>query len=125
MGTAHKIDKIYPALADGEDPELSTVILKRPVVLIVDDDAVVRAAMSRVVALCSMKALEAESGEEALEILAKRRVDVLVCDQSMPKMCGADVLNIASARFPNVGRVLLSGHSHSDLVRSDVDLGDV
>jgi hypothetical protein len=43
----------------------------------------------------------------------------------MPKMCGADVLNIASARFPNVGRVLLSGHSHSDLVRSDVDLGDV
>ena len=50
-------------------------------------------------------------GEEALTICAAHPIDVLVTDMRMPKMDGATLLSRIKKEFPNVVRIVLSGHS--------------
>lgn len=56
----------------------------------------------------------ATSGADALELLAKQRVDVVVTDMRMPGMDGAALLTEVSSRHPETVRVVLSGHADSE-----------
>jgi EAL domain-containing protein (putative c-di-GMP-specific phosphodiesterase class I)/CheY-like chemotaxis protein len=76
-------------LADTRDHELSTEILG--VVLVVDDDAVVRSVVSRVLADSGYQTLEAGSGADALDVLSGCSVDAALVDQSMPGMSGLEL----------------------------------
>ncbi len=53
----------------------------------------------------------ADSGQAALEILAKEPFDVIVTDMRMPQMDGATLLKIVQERHPRMVRIVLSGHS--------------
>lgn len=53
----------------------------------------------------------AESGQAALEAMAQEPVDVLVTDMRMPGMDGAQLLTEVQARFPDMVRIVLSGHA--------------
>ena len=68
----------------------------RPTVLSVDDDAGIRAA------LCleledDYDVTTAAGGREALDVLARRRVDVMLLDLRMPEMTGEEVLTTLRA----------------------------
>lgn len=52
-----------------------------------------------------------QSGKEALEIMAREPIDVLVSDMRMPEMDGAELLQIAQGLYPDVVRIILSGHA--------------
>jgi HD-like signal output (HDOD) protein len=58
----------------------------------------------------------AESGEAALARLRSRPFDVIVSDMRMPGMDGAELLSKVRAEFPNVIRIILSGHSERESV---------
>ncbi len=57
-----------------------------------------------------------ESGEEALKILEKNKIDVIVSDMRMPRMDGAELLSIVKKTHPEVIRIILSGHSDEEMV---------
>jgi len=52
-----------------------------------------------------------QSGREALDVLAREPIDVLVSDMRMPQMDGATLLQRVRASYPNVARIILSGHA--------------
>ena len=52
----------------------------------------------------------AQSGEQALQILEREPLDVIVTDMRMPGMDGAMLLERVRERFPSVTRIVLSGH---------------
>jgi HD-like signal output (HDOD) protein len=52
----------------------------------------------------------ANSGEEALTMLAAKPFDIVVTDMRMPVMDGAQLLEHVQERFPNVIRIVLSGY---------------
>ena len=52
----------------------------------------------------------ANSGKEALEIMAHKPFDVVVSDMRMPGMSGAELLSIVREEYPNVIRIVLSGY---------------
>jgi DNA-binding NtrC family response regulator len=56
----------------------------------------------------------AGSVEDALSILERRSVDVLITDQRMPRRSGYELLNRAAALQPATVRVLLSGYTDED-----------
>ncbi|MDD4731719.1 MAG: response regulator [Desulfovibrio sp.] len=56
------------------------------------------------------------SGQQALEVLAEKHVDVIVADMRMPGMDGVHLLNEVQKRFPGVVRIVLSGHSDQQAV---------
>lgn len=51
------------------------------------------------------------SGEEALNLLSEKHFDVVVTDMRMPGMSGAELLEQVSDRYPDMVRLILSGHS--------------
>jgi len=56
------------------------------------------------------------SGAEALEIMAKTHIDVIVSDMRMPGMDGAQLLGIVQERYPNTIRIVLSGQSSKEAI---------
>jgi putative nucleotidyltransferase with HDIG domain len=55
--------------------------------------------------------LFANSGQEALGVMAANPVDVLVTDMRMPEMDGLTLLKRTQQEFPQVVRIVLSGHA--------------
>lgn len=57
-----------------------------------------------------------QSGPEALELLERQPVDVVVTDMRMPMMDGAQLLDQIKQKYPHVIRIILSGHSDQELI---------
>lgn len=62
----------------------------------------------------------ADSGEEALRILASSPFDVVVTDMQMPGMNGAALLAEVRQRHPQVVRIILSGYANLELICKSV-----
>lgn len=52
-----------------------------------------------------------KSGHEAIELVAKTPVDVIVSDMRMPEITGADLLEHISLKAPGIIRIILSGEA--------------
>ena len=52
-----------------------------------------------------------ESGREALEVMAKTSIDVVVTDYRMPEMDGGQLLKEVKERHPETIRIILSGQA--------------
>ncbi len=63
----------------------------------------------------------AESGPEALETLSRDRFDVIVTDMRMPGMDGAELLAKVSEEYPDMVRIVLSGHSKQEMIFKSVE----
>ena len=82
-------------------------------ILIVDDHAIVREGLKRILEVSNLawRVVEAASGLEALEILRSKAFDVAVFDVSMPGMSGLELLRRAHAEYPRMRLLMLSMHA--------------
>lgn len=93
----------------------------QPKILFVDDEKAILKSMERFGRVQSWSVSVAESGEEALSLLAEDQYDVIVSDMRMPNMSGSEFLKRAKALQPEATRVLLSGYSDIESVREAVN----
>ncbi len=86
------------------------------VVLLVEDEAPVRAFASRALRMRGYTVMEAENGEMALEILEDEAlsVDLFVTDVIMPGMDGPTWVKQALTKRPDVKVVFVSGYAEED-----------
>lgn len=84
-------------------------------VLLVDDDAGVRFALTEVLCDRGYRVIGASSGAEALASLDG--VDVVVTDLSMPGMDGLELLSRIAARAPELPVILLTAHGSENMGR--------
>ncbi len=113
-----------PTLADDTTAKVAPVVDVGPVdgiVLLVEDEAPVRAFASRALQLRGFKVLEADSGEEALEILkdAKTHVDLVVTDVVMPGLDGPSWVKEARKTRPDMKVVFVSGYSEENFSENE------
>ena len=91
-------------------------------ILFVDDEPMVLKGLQRT--LRKMRSewdmVFASSGKEALEILDQQALDVIVSDLKMPEMDGTRLLTEVKNRFPNVVRIILSGHLEHEMTLQSV-----
>lgn len=79
-------------------------------VLIVDDDAAVRAYLMTAFVREGCVVATAADGEEAIELLQQgTKYDLVLTDTSMPRKGGIEVLEVAQAALPGAHRILMSG----------------
>lgn len=64
-------------------------------------------------------------GNEALDVLRRERVDVIVSDQRMPKMTGVELLRAAKELSPRSMRILLTGYSDLAAIVGSVNDGEI
>jgi CheY-like chemotaxis protein len=93
--------------------------------LLVDDEANVISALRRLLRQEGYRILTAESGEEALEILATQPADVVVSDQRMPGMSGAEFLGRVRDIYPDTVRLVLSGFSDLEALTDAINQGSI
>jgi putative nucleotidyltransferase with HDIG domain len=93
-------------------------------ILFVDDEPSVLQAMER--ALHDMRnewtMQYASSGAAALEELAKNAADVVVSDMQMPGVDGWQLLSEVKNRYPQMVRLILSGHADSTSIMRTVGI---
>ncbi len=79
-------------------------------VLIVDDEKNIREGLSDAVEMEGYSSLKAENGKEALSLLSKEDVDIVITDLKMPVMSGTDLLKKIYSSYPTIPVVVLTGH---------------
>jgi DNA-binding NtrC family response regulator len=67
----------------------------------------------------------ANSGLEALQVLEREKIDVIVSDQRMPGMTGIEVLKAFKDKAPNAMRILLTGYADQDAIAASINEGEV
>ena len=77
-------------------------------VLVVDDEAAIRTALSRFLTMRGFHAVSAASGAAALEAMQQQHFEAMVCDVRMPGMTGLELIAPALASEPNLAIVMLS-----------------
>jgi CheY-like chemotaxis protein len=82
-----------------------------PLVLVVEDDALLRAVTAEYLEDCDFSVLQAETADEAMRLLrANRRIGVVFSDVQMPgSMDGVDLADWIGRELPRVKVLLTSG----------------
>jgi DNA-binding NarL/FixJ family response regulator len=93
--------------------------------LLVDDHAIVREGMRRVVGQREDMVVvgEASSGEDAIEMVARRRPDIVLMDARMPGMGGLQATQRLATEHPDVRVVVFTAHSEQELLWDALDSG--
>ena len=94
------------------------------VVLLVEDEAPVRAFASRALKMRGLSVLEAASAEEALEVLEddKLKVDVFVTDVIMPGLDGPSWVRAALKDRPETKVVFVSGYAPETFADTEAEI---
>ena len=93
--------------------------------LLVDDEPEILTALHRVLRLEGYNILSALSAAEGFELLAKHPVQVIVCDQRMPVMSGAEFLDRVKVLYPDMLRIVLSGYTDLESVMDSINRGSI
>lgn len=104
-----------------EPPAPATTRAMKGVVLLVDDEAMLRAVGSRMLSRLGFDVLTAGDGIEALEVFEEHsdRITCVICDLTMPRMNGWDTLATLRERRPELPVVLTSGFDETHAMADD------
>ena len=95
----------------------------RTTILSVDDQALVRLALSRILEKKGYHCLEAEDFDQAMEQLNNNPVDLVLCDLHMPGRSGLELVAALADRIPDLAIVMVSSADDMDLALECLEKG--
>jgi two-component system response regulator HydG len=90
--------------------EAAVIEAKPPTVLVVDDEPGIVDSLQKVFERESLRVLTARSGAEALELLRKEPISVVLTDLMMPGMSGLDLLKASRSVSPETETILMTAY---------------
>src|SRR5687768_1213708 len=87
-----------------------TTPVSRGRVLVVEDEAYVRDSLVEILRARRFEAIASASVEDALALLARAPVDVVLSDLKMPKGDGLELVRRMHSAAPDVPVLILTGH---------------
>lgn len=94
-------------------------------ILVVDDEPTFISLLSEAFLREPYELLSATSAMEALELLSRRPVDVVVSDEIMPGMSGSEFLALVRKRYPDTVRIILTGHASLEAAIRSINEGEI
>ncbi|VAW67008.1 diguanylate cyclase/phosphodiesterase (GGDEF & EAL domains) with PAS/PAC sensor(s) [hydrothermal vent metagenome] len=107
-----------------EDPA-DTILKGKESILVVDDEPALLDLTREILSQHNYRVFSAKNAEQALAILAKEHIDLLMLDIIMPDMSGCALARIVQEKYPEVKVQLVSGfpgEEHSE--QSDLNLSE-
>ena len=92
-------------------------------VLVVDDDPDARESLCRLIQRAGFACFAAEDGAQALGILSREKVEVILADYDMPGMDGTELLNAVAVSHPHVSRMLLTARQDMEVAVRALNTG--
>ncbi len=91
--------------------------------LIVDDEKEIREMLARHFRLNDYTVLLAENGRQAVEVLERERIDILITDLLMPEMSGIELLEYVREESPMIHAIAITGYVTLENALSCMRLG--
>jgi len=86
----------------------------QPVILIVEDEDVSRAAVREILEKQGYSVMESNNGQHALDLIRSKHIDLLLTDVIMPEMGGIALVNQVHKEFEHVEVLIMSGYPLGD-----------
>ncbi len=99
-----------PCAAENEREEGQAELDRRRIVLLCEDDYLIRLTTAEILEDAGFLVIEAGSGTEALAALETSAVDVLITDFGLPDMTGVDLLHRVRETRPDMPALIATGH---------------
>lgn len=95
-------------------------------ILVVDDDKLMLQAISYKLKDDGYEVVTAEDGYEALSIIDKMKIDLVISDVMMPNISGLGLLSLLKQfYFNNIPVIIISSLDKADMVLNSIGLGAV
>lgn len=108
-------ERTMPSVASSELANVSGVVL------LVDDDELVRQSTADMLIEMGFTVVEARSAEEALQLIDDGvKADMLITDHLMPGMSGTELARTLRINQPDTKMLLVSGYAESEGIDSDM-----
>ncbi|NVD74513.1 EAL domain-containing protein [Duganella sp. BJB1802] len=91
--------------------------------LIIDDEPNVLSALQRLLRADGYRVLAANGAAQALALLARHPVQLILCDQHMAEMRGTELLDQVRQMYPDTFRIILTGHNDLGAIMEAVHRG--
>ncbi|MGR9432610.1 PAS domain S-box protein [Rhizobium leguminosarum] len=105
-----------------ERPIQEENVARRLRIVAVDDDGLVLMNTTLMLEDLGHTVFEAMAGPEALDILRKQQVDLVICDHAMPRMTGAQLAEAIRNEWPDMPIILATGYAEIPEGAGIVDL---
>lgn len=99
--------------------------MKRHPVLLVDDERNVLESLQESLRKHPFEIVLATSGADALALLARRPIELVVSDERMPAMSGSQLMEVICRDYPDTMRIMLSGQASLASVLRAINEGEV
>jgi DNA-binding NtrC family response regulator len=93
--------------------------------LIVDDDAFMLDVLSDFLAQDGYRILTAQTAAEGFDLLARHKVQVILCDQCMPLMSGTEFMERVKNLCPDTFRIMLSAYADLTPIMAAINHGAI
>lgn len=94
--------------------------------ILVDDHGLVRSGIRQMIESLTKETIivgETNSGRDALKLLGKLRIDLVITDLSMPDMDGISLIKAVKKRKPDVKCIVVSMHTNNEYVIAALQAG--
>jgi two-component system response regulator PilR (NtrC family) len=91
--------------------------------MVVDDELMMRKLVEKVLIRDGFQVVLAKDGEEALRILAERRVEIIISDIKMPRLNGFELLRSVKQQYPNIAVIMMTAYGDTYSVKDALLLG--
>jgi len=98
--------------------------MKRHSLLIVDDEKEILRSLT-LTFMQDYEVFTTSSGSEALDILGKQNIALILADQRMPEMTGVELLSQVFAVNPNIIRIILTGYTDTAAIIDAINQGHI
>jgi CheY-like chemotaxis protein len=92
-------------------------------ILVVDDNPEMATVLADILELNGFKVHAANSGAQALQIMAEQPVDTLLTDVKMPEMNGLELYQQAKQSYPNIVTIFMTAYAADDLIQQGMAEG--
>ena len=98
--------------------------IDQPLVLVVDDEVMIRNLVTHLLQVQGYLVLSASDGQEALELSRKypAKIDLVVTDVTMPRLNGLDLYAHLMQERPGIKAIVMSGGDVEEILRENVNL---
>jgi diguanylate cyclase (GGDEF)-like protein/PAS domain S-box-containing protein len=106
-------------------PEDEENIVTQQTLLIVDDDVFMLEVLSDFLAQDGYRILTAQTAAEGFDLLARHKVQVILCDQCMPMMSGTEFMERVKNLCPDTFRIMLSAYADLTPIMAAINHGAI